>query len=272
MAATTGIKATKRWQWRRIAYSILAGLFALLHLFIGFVILAPTPWQPLNTDIPGLTKWHTAGGAPLIGILIGVLLLATLWYPEKKAGLMQMILYEYLVAAPIIALLRITYLGFDPSSWVYYALAAVLMVIFPGRGQLFSLKGEGLASKPLVILTIAAMLLLLPDFIRNAQWQITGFMEDQALRYNWLEQIFWILNLIGGGWLTAIKRPGWQVLGILLGIVYLYLGIAAISIPEEIESWGTVGGILSILVGVAYLVVMVWEIRKSAPTNSEVIR
>ena len=78
--------------------------------------------------------------------------------------------------------------------------------------------------------------------------------------------------LIGIGFLTAIKRPGWQVLGILLGIVYLYLGIVAITIPNEIGSWGTVGGILSILGGVAYLVLTVWEMRRSTPANSEVIR
>jgi DNA-binding CsgD family transcriptional regulator len=47
------------------------------------------------------------------------------------------------------------------------------------------------------------------------QWQITGFGGDHAQRYLWLEQIFLILALIGGGFLTAIKRSGWQVLGIL---------------------------------------------------------
>ena len=73
-----------------------------------------------------------------------------------------------------------------------------------------------------------------------------------------------VLTFVGGGFLTAIKRPGWQVLGILLGIVYLYLGIVAITIPYETGSWGTVGGILSILGGVAYLVLTIWEMRRSS--------
>jgi hypothetical protein len=271
MATITTIKGTKRWHWRRIAYSILAGLFALMSLFIG-AILAPTPWQPLDPAMPWLTKWHTAGGAMENALLVGVLLLATLWRPQKKAGLMQLLFWETLISAPIIALLRIFYLGFDLSSWLFYALMAVLFVLSPVRGQLFSLKGEGAASKPLLVLTIAAGLLLVPDLFRNAQWQITGFGGDHALRYLWLEMIFGIMTLVGGGFLTAIKRPGWQVLGILLGISYLYLGIVAISIPDEIGSWGTVGGILSILGGVAYLALTLWEMRRSAPANTKEIR
>lgn len=193
------------------------------------------------------------------GILVGVLLLATIWRPQNKAGLMQLLLWQTLITAPIIALLRIPYLGFDLSSWVFFALVAVLFVLSPARGQLFSLKGKGSASRPLLILTIAAGLMLLPDLFRNAQWQITGFDGDHAQRYFWLETIFFILTLIGAGFLSAIKRPGWQVLGILLGIVYLYLGVVAISIPNDIGSWGTAGGILSVLGGVSYLVLTLWE-------------
>ena len=43
MATTTPIKATKRWHWRTIAYSILASLYALLSLIVG-----PRRYRPLS--------------------------------------------------------------------------------------------------------------------------------------------------------------------------------------------------------------------------------
>jgi hypothetical protein len=272
MATTTTIKTTKRWQWRTIAYSILAALFALQSILVGLVFIAPSPWLPLNPATPWITKWHAAHSAMVVGVLTGILLLATLWRPQNKAGLLQVLVVVNIVFGPVIALLRIPYFGFDISSWVIYALVVIMIILSPAREQLFNLKSEGPTSKPLLVLTIAAGLLLLPDLWQNLQWQITGFGGDPARRYFWLGAILFNLIMIGIGFLTAIKRPGWQVLGILLGIVYLYLGIVAISIPNEIGRWGTVGGILSLLGGVAYLAFTLWEMRRSAPTNPEVIR
>ena len=61
--------------------------------------------------------------------------------------------------------------------------------------------------------------------------------------------------------LTAIKQPGWQVLGVLLGIAYLYLGVVAVTQPEEMGSWGTIGGILASVGGLGYIALTVWEAR-----------
>jgi hypothetical protein len=272
MATITTIKATKRWHWRTIAYSILAGLYALQSLIVGLVGIAPSPWQPLDPDTPWLTKWNNAQSAMIVGVLTGILLLVTLWRPQNRAGLLQVFVVVNILFGPVIMLLRIPYFGFDISSWVFYALVAIMIILSPAREQLFSLKGEGSTSKSLLFLTIAASLLFLPDLWQNLQWQIAGFESDLAQRYLWLGAVFFLLVLIGIGFLTAIKRPGWQVLGILLGISYLYLGIVAISIPNEIGSWGMVGGILSLLGGVAYLVLTVWEMRRSTPVNAGEIR
>jgi hypothetical protein len=272
MATITTIKTTKRWHWRTIAYSILAGLYALQSLIVGLVGIAPYPWQPPDPATPWITKWHSAHSAMVVGVLTGILLLVTLWRPKNKAGLLQVFVVVSILFGPVTMLLRSPYFGFDMSNWVFYAILAIMILLSPAREQLFSLKGEGSTSKPLLFLTVAAGLLFLPDLWQNLQLQIAGFQPDQAQRYFWLGAIFFFLVLIGIGFLTAIKRPGWQVLGILLGIVYLYLGIVAISIPNEVGSWGTVGGILSILGGVTYLVLTVWEMRRTAPANPVVIR
>jgi hypothetical protein len=261
--STTTIQTAKRWHWRTIAYSVLAGLFGLQFTIVGLVGIAPYPWQPPDPATPWITKWHSAQSAMSVGITIGVLLLATLWRPQKKTGLMQLFVWELFVGV-IIQLLRIPYTGFDPSVLVGDVPLVILIALFPAARQLWSLKGEGPLSKPLLILTGIVAVLLLPDLWRNLQWQITGFGGDPAQRYLWLETIFFIIKLITAGFLTAIKRPGWQVLGLLLSVVYLYFGVVAITLPGEIGSWGTVGGILSILGGVAYLALTIWEMRRSS--------
>lgn len=128
--------------------------------------------------------------------------------------------------------------------------SAHMFAVYPARCQLLSMKGEGPSSKPLLVRSVVTGLLL-PDLWRNAQWQISGFGGDPAQRYFWLGSILFHLILTGAGFLKAIKRPGWQMLGVLLGLIYLYLGVAAITLPNEVGSWGTIGGILSLIVGAA---------------------
>lgn len=263
MATTTSIQTTRRWNFRTIAYSVLAGLLGLLNVFLGLFIIAPSPWQPINSSTPWLTPWHNAGSAMAVGILGGAMLFSTLWHPQSKAGLFQLFVFITLITAPIIALLRIPYLGFEFSSWVFYGLIAILVILYPAREQLISFKGEAPGSRPLLILTIFVALLLLPDLIRNAQWQITGFGGDPAKRYFWLEMIFLIVTLIAGGALAAIKRSGWQVLGILLGIIFVYFGVVAVTLPNAVGSWGIAGGVLSLLAGAAYILLTLWEIRRN---------
>jgi hypothetical protein len=165
------------------------------------------------------------------------------------------------VGGVVVALLRTPALGFDPGAWVQFALIGVLIAIYPRQGSLFSLKGERAASKPLLGLTMIAFVLLLTDGLRNFLWQLSGFGGDPARRFFWLESIFLIVTLLLAGLLVSIKRPGWEVLGILLGIAYIYLGVVAFTLPSEIGSWGEIGGILSLIGGSGYLALTLWEAR-----------
>src|SRR5574341_407986 len=102
MTATT-TSATRRWNWRTIAYVILAGLFGLQALVIGVFVLAPFPWRgPLDPNVTWITKWHAAQSAMGAGVLVGLLLLATLWHPQKRTALIQLFVLE-MIAALIIA-------------------------------------------------------------------------------------------------------------------------------------------------------------------------
>jgi uncharacterized membrane protein YebE (DUF533 family) len=69
--------------------------------------------------------------------------------------------------------------------------------------------------------------------------------------------------LVIGGVLTAAKRPGWRVLGNLIGISFLYLGATALLVPGNAGSWGIVGAVLGILGGLGFIAATVYEMHRT---------
>ena len=79
------------------------------------------------------------------------------------------------------------------------------------------------------------------------------------------------LLLVLGGLLSATKRAGWNVLGNIVGIALLYLGVAAIVAPDSPGSWGLVGGIFSMIGGIAYISFTWYEMWKMAKRPAEAV-
>jgi len=268
--ATIAPSATTRWNWRTIAFTTLVALFGLQAFIVGIFFIARSPWADPATLPDGITPWHSAQAAMLVGLLSGTLLLIGVWRPQQKPVLFQLF-GVFMLQAILIALLRIQPLGFDPVGWVNLALTVLMLVLYPRFRDLFSLKGDGRLSRPLLALAVVISMLLLWDAARNLQWQWAGIGGESARRYFWLQTALANLALAIAGGLTAIKRPGWQVLGVLLGLGYLYLGIVALTIAPETGSWGAVGGAVSALVGIGYCAVTLWEARRARPVVSSVV-
>ncbi len=262
--ATVATSMRKRWNWRRIVCSILAALFGLQSLVIGLLILAPSPWLGMTaTGGPSVevSRWHFAqGGAALI--FSGLLVLAALWRPERKPVLLQITALT-LIGAIINTTLQQRAMGFNLMAWINTGIVGLLLAAYPAPRALLRLSGDGPVSKPLLALALLAGLLLLPDVLRNLQWQLAGVGGEQLMRNYWISAIMLDTTLFLAGILTAIKRPGWQVLGVPLALAYLYLGAAALTLPTANGSWGTPGGIASVVGGIVCLAATAWEARGS---------
>ena len=97
------------------------------------------------------------------------------------------------------------------------------------------------------VLLQAAAVLLVPYIVRLTIWQFQGFEGEQATANQWISDVEHALFLLFATiWMTS-RRPGWRPLGILTGVVFLYLGVAALALPGYAGSWGIVGGILALL-------------------------
>ena len=80
-------------------------------------------------------------------------------------------------------------------------------------------------------------------------------MSEHAIHHHWYGVAAVSVSLIVAGYLIAGRRAGWQALGIIVGMTYLYLGAAALALPTHDGSWGTSGGYLSLAGGAAFIVV-----------------
>jgi hypothetical protein len=63
---------------------------------------------------------------------------------------------------------------------------------------------------------------------------------------------------------SAMKRKGWQFVGILTGVVFTALGIAALLVHNHSGSSGSdlIAGLMGIIGGLGYIGFMLWEMRK----------
>jgi hypothetical protein len=71
------------------------------------------------------------------------------------------------------------------------------------------------------------------------------------------------LLLILGGSMAATRRPGWRALACIVGIAYLYLGSMALLLPDYAGSWGTIGGMLGLFAGLAYISITLFEAQRT---------
>ena len=62
------------------------------------------------------------------------------------------------------------------------------------------------------------------------------------------------------------ERPGWQTLGTLVSLAYVYLGVAAITLLDQPGSWGIAGGLVSLAAGLAYAGLLISAARQPSAT------
>ena len=159
-----------------------------------------------------------------------------------------------------------TGIGFMPIVLVIGAVfIAILAAAYPRLRDLLNFRREASLSYPLLAITVVAAILLAPIIARELNYQILGMTQQDvhALNFHWLTSVALALLLILGGSLASTRRPGWRALAVIIGIAYLYLGSMALLQPDYAGSWGTIGGVLALLAGLAYMSVTLLEVQRA---------
>jgi hypothetical protein len=249
-------------KWRVIVFVIVAGLLALLAWYGGIRDLLLLPDQ---SGFPSeIHRWHEAQSGAFTALLFGGSLLALLWQPLNKPLLAVFVVLS--IALVSLSFATVSGYGFNPIVLaIGAALIFIIVIAYPMPRALLNFRRDGTLSYPLLVITILAAVLLAPIIARELNWQILGITEHDvhALNYHWLTSVMLALMLILAGSLAATKQAGWQALGLITGVTYLYLGGMAQLLPDYAGSWGVTGGILGLLGGVAYITATLVEARKS---------
>jgi hypothetical protein len=208
----------------------------------------------IRDPVEQIHLWHVAELAALTILLFGGVLLWQLQQPEEKP-----LLAQFLVVG--ITILAVLFVPFVPKAPGLLILLAVFIALYPNFRALVSFTREGRVSKLLLGLSVLAAVVLLPNAWKEYQWQIAGwqFGEIHALDLHWVGSAVLTVLLILGGLLASTKRSGWRELGIIVGGIYIYLGVIAMITLDQAGSWGGAGGLFGIIVGVWYIIITVLE-------------
>ncbi len=268
--STNAIIDVKRWDWRRIIFTILAGVvtfFLLTNLFRLAAPWASMGWYPHDDPRqlnPELHRWHEAMWGAVTGILNAGVLLSLLWRPRETPLLIQFIAFVVIGAALIV-------LPFEPGLLFVIFMLTLVVVTYPIPRALLDFSREGPLSRSLLIFSLVAAVLLVPYMVRLELWQIRGIGGEHATANQWVSDVEHSSFLLIAMFLASTKRPGWQTLSILTGAVFIYLGVAALALPNHAGSWGITGGITALIGGLIYIVATIRESRKTVDNPSEAL-
>ena len=229
---------------RVLAFRILAALTALLFLAAG-LSNARAGWLLVTGTTgdqhPEANRWFTtvAGTADLI--LAGCLL-ALAWRPKLS------LLFLYLVTGFVIA--AVINLPFVPEFAVILAITIPAIATYPHWAELRTVTTWWQRPRviPLIVSLVAAAVVFTLGVVAIGR-QIGG--TDAAAQANWWADYAEHVSLLGVAALIASSgRPGWRILAGLGAAAWLYLGVVAVFLlPDHTASWGVVGGLAGIVVG-----------------------
>lgn len=212
-------------------------------------------------------RWHDSTWGVLTAILLTGSLLTLLWGGQKRP-----LVAQFFVIGMLFFLLGPIIFGqFDPALLIISLLIIALFIAtYPVPRELLSFSRQGAWSIGLLALSAVALVVVIPDIWHNISLQLIDSTSEHAKGGHWYLSATLSILLLVAGLLASTKRAGWAVLGMITGIAFLYLGMAAISLPFHPGSWGTIGGVLALLAGIAYIGITIFEARRAgqpAPTN-----
>ena len=234
-------------------FTILAAVLTVVMVFVGLFEFIPA-WIFKNPpDQPHL--WHIAE-LSAIAVLLGGCMLGLVRKPQQRVLLAQFIVLSTVLLAIGIA-------PFFVGGAGLLLLTAVFIFAYPDRSALLRVGRTGRLSFPLLGITAIFAIFLDPVIHQEIYYQIIGMTNDvHALRLHWIGSALLMILLLLAGVMVSTKRPGWQWLTILIGLIYIFLGVIAMIVPDYAGSWAEWCGLMAIFGGALYIFVMFIEVER----------
>jgi hypothetical protein len=252
-------------RWRVGLFQGLAALFVVFQLFNLSNLLAPWNADPAlaltGLAAPDTHLWHAALPGAVRLLLTGGVAAALLVRPASKPLLVQWLI----LSAAVTALVVVPFAGLPPLLFIVVP-TVLVVAAYPWPSKLAKARLARI-DRPLAALTALAAAALAGSVWQNLTRQLDNVGGEHATEAHWALDAAHVILLLAAGALASTRRTGWRTLAILTGVTFLYLGIAAIAIPEQAGSWGTLGGALGVVAGVAYLLAGITRRSTSQPVD-----
>jgi hypothetical protein len=236
-------------------FKILVSVLTVVMVFVGLFEFIPA-WIFKNPpDQPHL--WHIAELSAL-AVLLGGCMLGMIRRPQQR-----ILLAQFVVLSTVLLAIGIT--PFFIGGAGLLLLTAVFIFVHPDRSALRRIGREGHLSYPLLGITAIFAIFLDPVIHQEIYYQIIGMSSNDvhAQHLHWIGSALLMILLLIAGIMVSTRRPGWQWLTTLIGLIYIFLGIIAIIIPDEAGSWAEWCGLMAIFGGMLYIFVMFIEMERS---------
>ncbi len=234
-------------------FKILVSVLTVVMVFVGLFEFIPA-WIFKNPpDQPHL--WHIAELSAL-AILLGGCMLGMIRRPQR------VLLAQFVVLSTVLLAIGIT--PFFIGGAGLLLLTAIFIAAHPDRSELRRVRRMGRLSYPLLAITAIFAIFLDPVIHQEIYYQIIGMTSNDvhALHLHWIGSALLMILLLIAGIMVSTKRPGWQWLTTLIGLIYIFLGVIAIIIPDFAGSWAEWCGLMAIFGGALYIFVMFIEIER----------
>ena len=251
---TNAIGRLYRQMQRPQMFKILVSVLTIVMVFVGLFEFIPA-WIFKNPpDQPHL--WHITELSAL-AVLLGGCMLGMIRRPQQR-----ILLAQFVVLSTVLLAIGIT--PFFIGGAGLLLLTAVFIFAHPERSALRRLGREGGLSYPLLGITAIFAIFLDPVIHQEIYYQIIGMTSNDvhALHLHWIGSALLMILLLIAGIMVSTKRPGWQWLTTLIGLIYIFLGVIAMIIPDEAGSWAEWCGLMAIFGGALYIFVMFIEVER----------
>ena len=146
------------------------------------------------------------------------------------------------------------------------AIVAVLVALHPARHEMLR-AGSGVSPTLMLIAGLSAIPLV-GYALDQASKQRTAFADPHTVLEHWTGMTALAIALPLVAILAALRTTGWRVPSWSAGGAAVVLGLASVLFPDQVSSFGTVGGGAAMVAGVLFISLAEREIRSLAFSRS----
>lgn len=237
-------------RWRLWLFRGITALTAVLVMFAVPNVLSP--WVELinldpnvfNVDVE---RWHNAvqGSGDAMAFLVLLALVRRPWRHPLAA--------VYLLTGLVICLVVVVPFVGPSMAWILGPLAGVV-VTYPYWRQVHPVALLQVYRPALAVATVAAAALLIPAGAALVD-QITRPADPAAIGNTWVAYAEHLIWFAVAGLLACSRLPGWRLFAWLTAVRWAYLGAVLLTVPDQLDSWGPVGGAAALMLSAGFVVV-----------------